>query len=193
MNVRWNKRWKFIPDRTFKLKEAFAMRKQCSGFALGVAILFFSATGIWAEDWATSVGSCYAKGDKILDVGLPLPMYPLGVHAAFDYGFHDAISGGGGIGFRSYWFEPTYLTFLVRAAFHPFNLAVLQDKIKVRDKLDVYVGPTFYFGPSFDGYVPDVWFREFIGARWHFSPKVSLFLEDCGGFGYFDGGISFLL
>jgi hypothetical protein len=143
-----------------------------------------------SQDWATSAGSCYAKGDKMLDIGVPLPFYPLGFHAAFDYGFHDAISGGGGIGFRTYYFHPTYLTFLARAAFHPFNLTVLQDKIKVRDRLDVYAGLTFWFGPSLDGYWPDYWFREYIGARWHFSPKVSVFIEDCGGFGYLDGGLT---
>ncbi len=169
------------------------MKNRVSKLAIVIAIQIFSVSAIQAADWATSEGSCYAKGDKNLDVGIPIPMYPLGVHAAFDYGFHDAISAGGGIGFRSYWFEPTYLTFVFRGAFHPFNLAVLKDKIKVRDKLDVYIGPAFYFGPSLDGYVPDVWFREYIGARWHFSSKISCFLEDCGGFGYIDGGISFKL
>jgi hypothetical protein len=167
------------------------MAKQCHRFLAVVALIAFSASGILASDWATSEGSCYAKGDKILDVGVPLPFYPLGVSAAFDYGFHDAISAGGGVGFRTYWFDPTYLTFLVRGAFHPFNLAVLKDKIKVRDKIDVYGGLTTWFGISTDGYDPDVWVREYIGARWHFSQKLSLFVEDCGGFGYFDGGISF--
>jgi hypothetical protein len=186
-------------DRTFKLKEAFAMRKQCSGFALGVAILFFSATGILAEDWATSVGSCYAKGDKIIDVGIPFPFFQLGVHGAFDYGFHDAISAGGGIGFHyNYPYlgltgDNTYFTFVGRVAFHPFNLKALEDKINIRDKLDVYGGLTLFAGPSLNG--GDFLFplREYLGARWHFSPKVSLFLEDCAPFGYFDGGVSFQL
>jgi hypothetical protein len=155
-----------------------------------VGCLVLSTTAA-AADWATSSGSCYAKGDKYIDVGIPLPMYPLGVSGAFDYAFTDAISGGGGIGFRTYYFSPTYLTFLARAAFHPFNLTVLQDKIKVRDKIDVYGGLTTWIGPSLDGNPPDFWVREYIGARWHFAPKFCLFLEDCGGFGYLDGGISF--
>jgi hypothetical protein len=149
------------------------------------------STNAAAADWATSSGSCYAQGDKYIDVGIPIPEFPLGVHGAFDYGFHDAISGGGGIGFRYYYGDAAYLTFLGRAAFHPFNLQVLADKIKIRDKLDVYAGPTFWIGPSLNGYVPDWWVREYIGARWHFNQKICVFLEDCGGFGYLDGGISF--
>jgi hypothetical protein len=167
------------------------MKKHCSVIIMAVAACWIFSGNAAAADWSTSIGSCYAQGDKILDVGIPIPMYPAGVHAAFDYGFHDAISGGGGIGFRYYYGGAAYLTFLVRAAFHPFNLTVLQDKIKVRDKLDVYVGPTFWFGPSLNGYLPDWWFREYIGARWHFTPNISVFLEDCGGFGWLDGGISF--
>jgi hypothetical protein len=158
-----------------------------------VALIAFSASGIWAEEWATSIGSCYAKGDKIIDVGMPLPFFQIGVHGAFDYGFHDAISGGGGFGFRhTYWSGDDFLTFLGRAAFHPFNLSVLQDKIKVRDKLDTYAGLTFFFSAGL-GNDPEFWVREYIGARWHFSPKISCFLEDCPGFGYLDGGISFNL
>jgi hypothetical protein len=170
------------------------MKKQYSVLIAAIAACCVFYTGAYAAEWATSAGSCYAKGDKYLDVGIPLPMYPAGVHVAFDYAFHDAISGGGGIGFRYYYGGPAYLTFLGRAAFHPFNLQVLSEKIKVRDKLDVYAGPTFWFGPSLNGWGgwhPDWWIREFIGARWHFSPRFCVFVEDCGGFGYLDGGITF--
>jgi hypothetical protein len=120
-------------------------------------------------------------------------MYPLGVHCAFDYGFHDAISGGGGIGMRYYYgTSPVYFTFLGRAAFHPFNLKVWADKIKVRDKLDVWVGPTAWFAPAINGW-PDWGVREYLGARWHFTPKIGVFLEDCGGFGFIDGGLTIQL
>jgi hypothetical protein len=167
------------------------MKKFRALLAFAAGACFALSTNVAAADWATSEGSCYAKGDKNLDVGIPIPEYPLGVHAAFDYGFHDAISGGGGIGFRYYYGDVAYLTFLGRAAFHPFNLKVLADKIKVRDKLDVYAGPTFWIAPSLNGFDPQWWIREYLGARWHFNPKLSVFLEDCGGFGYIDGGISF--
>lgn len=151
-----------------------------------------------AADWATGSGSCYARGDKYLDLGMSLPVFMIGTHVAFDYAFHDAISGGGGIGFRYYYSDATwypwdaaYITFLGRAAFHPFNLTVWADKIKVRDKLDVWVGPTFWIAPSLNGYVPDWGIREYLGARWHFTPKLGVFLEDCGGFGFIDGGLTF--
>jgi hypothetical protein len=174
------------------------MKKHCSVLiaAIAACCVFYSAAS--AADWATSAGSCYAQGDKYLDVGIPLPMYPAGVHAAFDYAFHDAISGGGGMGFRYYYgwsawyYNSVYITFLGRAAFHPFNLKVLEDKIKVRDKLDVYAGLTTWIGASLNGFSPDwPWLREYIGLRWHFSPKFCLFVEDCGGFGWLDGGITF--
>jgi hypothetical protein len=174
------------------------MKKHCMVLIAAITACCVFYMGASASDWATSAGSCYAQGDKYLDVGIPIPMYPAGVHAAFDYAFHDAISGGGGIGFRYYyaatpWYgnNGAYITFLGRAAFHPFNLRVLEDKIKVRDKLDVYVGPTFWIAPCLNGYVPDWGVREFVGARWHFSPKFCVFVEDCGGFGWLDAGITF--
>jgi hypothetical protein len=172
------------------------MKKQISGALIFFALLVFSVSPAQASDWATGEGSCFAKGDKILDVGIPFPAFQIGVHGAFDYAFHDAISAGGGVGFfytYPYLGEQAYFTFVVRGAFHPFNLSALKDKIKVRDKLDTYVGLTLYGGPSLSGDPFMFWPREYIGARWHFSPKISVFLEDCGGFGWFDGGISFKL
>jgi hypothetical protein len=164
-----------------------------------VACLSLSTT-VAAGDWATGSGSCYARGDKYLDIGVALPMFVLGTHVAFDYGFHDAISGGGGIGFRYYYYgaagypwDAAYITFLGRAAFHPFNLKVWADKIKVRDKLDVWVGPTFWIAPMLNGVPFDWGVREYLGARWHFTPKIGVFLEDCGGFGYIDGGLTIQL
>jgi hypothetical protein len=167
------------------------MKKRLFSVIAAIAFGIVFSTSAIATEWSTSRGSCFAKGDKYLDVGIPLPMFPAGAHAAFDYAFHDAISGGGGMGFRYYYGSSAHLTFVFRGAFHPFNLVVLQDKINVRDKLDVYVGPAFWVGPSLNGYAPDIWAREFFGARWHFTPKLSAFIEDCGGFGYLDGGITF--
>ena len=176
------------------------MTKQYHRVLLVAALIAFSASGIWAEDWATSQGSCYAKGDKIIDVGIPFPFFQIGVHGAFDYGFHDAISAGGGIGFHyNYPYlgygvgNIAYFSFVLRGAFHPFNLNVLKDKIKIRDKLDAYGGLALIAGPSLNG--NDFLFpvREYFGARWHFTEKISCFLEECGGFGYLDGGISFNL
>ena len=51
-------------------------------------------------------------------------MFDFGFYVAYDMGFHDAISGGVATGFNGYSLD--YLLFavpfLVRAAFHPFNL-----------------------------------------------------------------------
>ena len=173
------------------------MKQRCSRIALVCTLVALFATAPRAEEWATGVGSCFAKGDKIIDVGIPFPFFQIGVHGAFDYAFLDAISAGGGIGVHyTYPYlggDIAYLSFVLRGAFHPFNLSVLRDKIKIRNKLDVYGGLALIAGPALDGssYLFPV--REFLGARWHFSPKISCFLEDCGGFGYLDGGISFNL
>jgi|WetSurMetagenome_2_1015567.scaffolds.fasta_scaffold00150_27 hypothetical protein len=144
--------------------------------------------------WSTSSGSCFGKGDKRISAGLAL--WPFGANAAFDYAFHDVISGGGGIGVKTSYFTPGSSFFVVaaRAAFHPFNLAVLADKIKVRDKFDVFVGIAPHFGIGFDGpphYEWGAW--PYAGGRWQFSPKVSLYAEECAGLGDVCAGFNFKL
>ncbi|HEX2956297.1 MAG TPA: hypothetical protein VHO70_05680, partial [Chitinispirillaceae bacterium] len=154
----------------------------------------------FAEGWATSEGSCYAKGDKNISAGLS--MFHLGVYGMFDYGFHDAISGGGGIGFNGYtngWWKEYYIPIVVRASFHPLNLAVLADKVPVRKKLDPYVGIVTGFiignakwdgiGPEGSSYdVGGFVFREHIGARFYPSSKFYLYAEESGAFGWINLG-----
>jgi hypothetical protein len=157
-----------------------------------------------ASDWATSDGSCYAQGDKIGSAGLSV--YYFGLYAAFDYGIHDAISIGGGLGYNGY--SPTlswrynYLPIMIRGAFHPFNLAAIADKIAARNMVDVYIGlatgwqigwatwnndgePIGTREPG--GFV----IREYIGARYFFSDKVALFLEHCPGLTNIAAGVSY--
>ncbi|NLD99659.1 MAG: hypothetical protein GX640_07270 [Fibrobacter sp.] len=145
---------------------------------LVIAAAIFSST--FASGWATSDGSCYAKGDKNLSVGLNF--YWWGNYATFDYGIHDAISIGGGIGYNYWWGN---FPIVVRGLFHPFNLTVLSDKIAIRDKLDVYAGLMLYILPGRSNYSP---IRENFGARFHFSPKFYAFAEESGAFGYLSLG-----
>lgn len=156
-------------------------------------LLLGLSSAIFSADWATSSGSCYKQGDKNLEIGMPVPFYSFGLHASFDYAFHDAISGGGGLGFQHAWGNGyNYFDFALRGAFHPFNLTVLSNKIPVRDKLDTYVGLVAYLHAGLDNtpdpYVP-VW--GLIGARWYFTPTISVFLEHCPAFGNLDCGICF--
>ena len=161
------------------------MKRTVSYWSVCLISLLFLVNTVHASDWATGTGSCYSQGDKTLDIGLPIP---LGLHANFDYGFHDAISGGIGIGFVNEWNRGTYGAFMLRGAFHPFNLTAWSKDISGRDKFDLYLGLSVNIGNT---YYFDYWLRELIGCRWYFTPKIGLFLEDCGGFGYLDFGFSF--
>jgi hypothetical protein len=180
------------------------MKTPRSILVTAMSICLFSTAIIQAADWASGEGSCYAKGDKIISAGVSL--FWFGFFGGFDYGIHDCISVGGAIGYNTYsfsdWYRVHYMPILVRGAFHPFNLKVLKDKIGVRDKLDVYVGPTIGYSinwvtekndlniggkPDVNGFV----FREYIGARYHFTDKFSAFVEDCAGLGVICLGASF--
>jgi hypothetical protein len=181
------------------LRKGVCMKKRIMLVALALS---FAAT-INAADWANAEGSCYAKGAKNVSVGGS--MFDFGFFGAFDYGFHDCISGGIVSGFNGhctsnwgYYDVPI----LARAGFHPFNLTVLKDKIKVRDKLDAYVGPAMGWqigwtkwhasgvavgSASYGGLI----IREYIGARWYFTPALCVFAEDCAGLGLINIGASF--
>ena len=172
---------------------------------LGFAFLVSIAGSVQASsDWATGEGSCFSKDSKEVSVGLS--MFDFGFYAAYDMGFHDAISGGIVTGYNGYsdsWFSYGEVPILVRAAFHPFNLVALKDKISVRDKLDVYVGPSMGYEIGWvswkDGSVAGLnlgtyggfIFREYIGVRYFFTPKIAVTAEDCAGLGVINIGICF--
>lgn len=157
-----------------------------------------------AEDWADASGSCFQKGDRQLTIGFNT-WYP-GPNVGFDIAFHDAISGGvaggfnwWGIGYYSYFRIPI----VIRAAFHPFNLSVLADKIAIRNRLDVYagigtgwrIGWHHWSGP--EGVVANAQdvsgftFRERIGATWYFNPNFYANVEEGSGLGSLNLGIGF--
>lgn len=153
-------------------------------------------------NWGSSIGSCYAKNDK--NASATLPIWPIGIFSAFDYGFHDCISGGGGIGIYGYSFSSLwryhYLPIIARAAFHPFNLSVLADKIKVRNKLDVYAGIATGVrigwvtwkgsGPKLDEpKITKFLFREYIGIRFYPTEKFYLVAEEGGALLIFSIGV----
>ena len=172
------------------------MRVRC--FAAVITLTFgliFSTAR--AGDWADASGSCFQKGDKQLTVGFNT-WYP-GPNVGFDMAFHDAISGGVAGGFN-WWGSGGWSYFqipiVVRAAFHPFNLSVLADKITVRDRLDVYAG----FGTGWRigwstwsgaGMVGGFTFRERIGATWYFNPNFYANIEEGSGLGSLNLGIGF--
>ncbi|HEX2955581.1 MAG TPA: hypothetical protein VHO70_02045 [Chitinispirillaceae bacterium] len=160
------------------------------------------------QEWATSSGSCFAKGD--LNISAGLSVWWLGFYGTVDYAILDAVSLGGGIGYNGYSFNSyyryNYLPIAVRGSFHPFNLKVLADKIGIRDKLDTYIGistgwnigwaskkrddiPYLYSEPSVGGFL----FRENIGARYYFAPNFYGYAEEGAGFGNFNFGIGLKL
>ncbi len=173
-------------------------------YAFLAIILTFSTLPAHA-DWATSSGSCYAKGDIHLSAGLTLSR--LGGYAMFDIAVHDAISVGGGAGYYSYsysrYWRYAYLPMTARVLFHPFNLSVLEDKIKIRDQFDLYVGlatgwrlgwakqrnlsTVINSQSSIGGFM----LRENLGIRYFPSDNFYLFAETGAGFGWMSGGIGF--
>jgi hypothetical protein len=188
-----------------------------SRIALIAAACFVSLTFGQSSEWATDQGSCFNKGSKIIQGGMGFFMGggPIGGSATFEYGFLEAISGGGGFGISGY-HSSTYLQghytytnmfFAVRACFHPFNLKVLEDKIPVRDKVDVYAGPVVGFevvmdswhaDPAYIGTTPVTdadastpYVQPLIGARYFFTPGFSVFLEEGSGFGWINSGVAF--
>lgn len=171
--------------------------------ALAAAATALCAATVFGADWATDKGSAFAKGQKNVSVGLSL--FWFGFTGSFDYGFHEAISGGGAIGYNGHATlldSINYLPIMGRAAFHPFNLAVIAEKIPVRDKLDVYVGLTAgarigwasykgsRTGPANYPNVGVFYVREMIGARWYFTDMFGVFLEEGSGMGTFNSGIT---
>lgn len=160
----------------------------------------------FADDWATSTGSCYGQGSANISFGLIA--YYLGAFTAFDYGFHDAISGGIAVGFNYRHFSTlwTYnqIPIVARVAFHPFNLKAIADYINIRDKVDVYIGiasgwqvgwATYRLQglepikPTVGGFIV----REYIGIRYFPSESFFVVAEEGSGLGWFIIGLGFSL
>jgi len=155
---------------------------------------------------SSATESCYAKGNSLVNLGLGLVMEgPFGVVASYEYGVHDLVSVGGEIGFsgwsNGYW-SYSEIPFAVRGAFHPFNLPSLVDKIKVRDKFDVYGGLSMGYdivtsswsGPyaGTDATGSHVIASLFIGGRYYMNPNFGFYAEETGGsFGWLNGGVVF--
>lgn len=157
-----------------------------------------------AADWATSEGSCFGQWSKNISVGMSLLHF--GFFTAFDMGVHDCISAGIATGYNGYghttvW-RYNYVPIAGRAAFHPFNLQVLADKVRVRDKLDVYLGLASggrigwakWEGSGDELSEPDVggfFVREYIGIRFFPKPNFYLVAEEGSGLGTLNLGVGF--
>jgi len=174
--------------------------KVCAAIAVSICLSVPARAG----DWATGEGSCYSKGAKIIGAGGSI--LPFGFYGSFDFGVHDAISAGGAVGWNTYGYSSIWrynaIPILARGAFHPFNLSVLADKIKVREKLDAYVGLAAgwrigfwsYDGPGVKPSTPSyggLILREYIGVRYFFTDNFGVTAEDCHGLGVLNIGVCF--
>jgi len=173
----------FCVEKTTSDKEG-CMRKS----VLAGACVLLLAGALSAKQWATSEGSCYAKGDMNLSVGFGVANF--GPYALFDYALHDAISIGGGVGF-TFGHGYMYLPIVVRGSFHPFNLNFLADKIKIRNKLDPYIGLRSGFDIGLGNKPHFPWVRENVGVRFYPTEKIYLLLEEGSGFGIVAIGVGF--
>lgn len=164
---------------------------------IAAAVAAFGLAASADDSWSTSAGSCYQKGDKSVNVGLMFPY--IGLYGAFDYGFHDAISGGVTVGYYNYSVgvldyndSYTYIPVAVRGLLHIQNLTVLKQYLPIRDKLDIYVGLAIGYDIGFYTWpdpitgqtetvgASDFVLRENVGIRYYFTPKIAAFIEDAG-------------
>lgn len=163
---------------------------------------FYSA---FAEEWANSDGSCYVKGNMNVSTGISALHF--GGYGLFDYAIHDAISVGAELGYNGYgnslW-RYNHVPIVVRGSFHPFNLAVLSEKVKIKNKLDPYAGISMGWNigwatwessdiklgtPATGGFI----FRENIGVRFYPTSRFYLNFEEGGGLGLFNFGVGYKL
>ncbi|MBN1309336.1 MAG: hypothetical protein JXA18_15535 [Chitinispirillaceae bacterium] len=178
------------------------MKKRSTVLVTALSLLTVTAAVTPVCGWYDSEGSCYAKGDMIGSLGLSVHYF--GAYGSFDYGVHDCISAGGAVGYVGYSLldaRHNHIPLIVRGAFHPFNLAALADKIVIRDVIDVYAGLSTGWlfvwirrdnlSLQDEADKPGFRIREYIGMRYHFSPKWSFFIEDCGYLTNIAGGVSY--
>lgn len=173
------------------------------GFFVLLCLAVFSSS-IFAQNWASSEGSCFEKGNFNISAGLGIGWF--GLFAIGDYAINDVISAGVSTGYQTHkfnkWWRYHYIPVMARATFHPFNLKVLSNKIRVRDKLDVYAGLATGWSIGWAsereeyllGGSPNVGhftLRELIGARFYPTSKFYLLLEESGGLSWINLGIGF--
>ena len=171
--------------------------------SLSVSIILLALSGsVFASDWATSDGSCYGKGN--LSAGGGFSLVYLGVFGTADYGIHDAISAGVGMGYNGKdkdGFRVNFFSIYARGAFHPFNLKVLAEKVSIRNKLDPYGGIAVGFSgqwysnhdasvsiPDHDPWSP---IREFLGVKFYPTNNLYIMAEEGGGLSVFNFGIGY--
>lgn len=166
-----------------------------------IPLLYLALSGsVFASDWATSEGSCYAKGNLNIGGGLGVGFF--GAFVSADYGIHDAISIGGATGYNGFgygWGRLNLVPVYVRGAFHPFNLKVLTDKISIRSKLDPYAGLaagwTFSWYSNLDlGYSDNSFYspvREYLGVKFYPKGNIYLMAEEAGGLSWINFGVGY--
>lgn len=140
----------------------------------------FATVGIGGGHYGYHTGGPYSRG-----IGLPLTLN-------VDYGIVDYVSAGGyfGVLFKD---RSSAIGFGGRGSFHFWQL--LNDKVSgdlMGDVFDIYVSA--YSGAEVSGLRRDR-FRAggILGARWFFSPNISLTAEFGGPMSYAMIGMSFKL
>ena len=196
------------------------MKSTAQFFKVAMAVLALAVMSTKAE---VSTAGSYQKGMFLGQAGIGLGFYgsvygnaslpPLSV--LVEYGIHDLVSIGGGIGIEgsSYdytvgytWkYTYTYIPLMFRGVFHPFNLPSLIGKIPKRDKWDAYGGITLgwvivsYSVTPPQGYPGSSYYTTegsyflpglLLGTRYYFTKKFGVYAEEGSGFGWFNiGGV----
>jgi hypothetical protein len=167
-----------------------------------LSILVFGAAMIFS---ASIANAQYAKGDKLLNVGIGLNSYYSGgipLTAALEVGVTDDISVGGSVSLLShdysYGGKFTALYIGGRGSYHVNKLLNFDN-----DKIDLYAGLALgyrnfswkdtYSGSVLGGsYGSGIYFGGFIGGRYYFSNNIGAFAElGAGGSSNANIGLTF--
>ncbi len=132
----------------------------------------------------------FAKGDKVINVGIGLDYYRIPVTISGEYCIMDGIVDKGSIGVGAYaggalsFYSSFYIMAGVRGAFHYTFI----------DKLDTYIGLNIgldkHLGHLYSGWVSG---GGFLGARYYMKPNMAFFGEIGYGLGLATVGVAFKL
>lgn len=155
----------------------------------------------------------FAKGDKLLNVGIGLGVYGRGglpIGGSFEYGVTDKISVGVqadyyswkynyGFSGTNYGYKYTFLPIAVRGSYHVNDLLKLGN-----DKVDLYAGLALgyyissftydgvnYGGTYSDGYGSRAFIGLHLGGRYYFKPNIAGFAELGAGVSALKLGVTF--
>ena len=128
---------------------------------------------------SSSDGTCFSKGDKVIDLGIGFSGYGTPIHGAFEHFFTNDVSAGVFLNFASY-SGFSVIWGGVKGNYHFNRILNLND-----DKVDLSAGASIGYwsvgGSGFSSFGNTLLFGVQIGGRYFFTDKIGAFAEFGGG------------